>query len=954
MTPSPSPRSARASRRRPARLILTAAVVGLLTLSSAWASGAPAEAAVSDRYKYFGSSSAGTSIRTTASASNFSTRLYNLTGQSGATSTSGYSVDFSGTPPQNNNDYTEAAWADLPRASAVENEGRVEWILKNSYPRVTTTVLRDTLRATDGYQSFPTGYFSESDAIAGTQAAIWHLTDDVELDPNNTSPNNARVKLLYQYLLEFSEGRAPASTQSPRVEIRSESGRTEFAVEPQGSFGPFVLEANIEATPTISGPARLVDASGQALSGPQSAGTGFWVQPTASPAAAGSATISVQTASATTTSVHAIFGKQQVSPFAARETLSTLSSSSQRATDSLEVSWEIDQNSPEHYDANGEATERGYVYHPRAELSPTLERIYFTDGTTTRTDLVGLTSTGTHQSANVYSAAFADTAVNASQGPNLPSGARFQEEDWSANGHLTENPHQGAVARVLQSSYPELSVAQLTADLKAANRLPQNSGNVKNWEAIAGTQAAIWHFTDGKHLDTTRYASPVSASSAATAEGFDPVAVLDGDPSTGWRAAAPGEAILEFAFPADFEPRSYTVTTLAGGEQGGTPTSWRLQSSSDGVTFSDVSTGSVSHVFAGGDPETGASNNIPPGASYGAYTTIYRIVFSGAADPEQPVQIGDVSFTGFGVFGTQPNYEYREYANGTNVVQTYLHLVALGESQPVPNPEPTATLTGAQAHYERDELTAPIGPFLYEGSLAAEITLTGLEDAEGAGLLLPASALPGPAPAAEGVSAAAPQVSAAAPAPQGDAEPVSSLVLAPGDAFYLLPGDEESGEAVLTARTTAVNWTTARALTGTTQAGSPGPTLTRLGVQSTRASFTLNVPFSLAQESAEPPAEIDDPDLIGEEDPAPIDDDAPATDDKTSDLETVADRTLEVAPTTAAAGSLPETGAPGDAATRLAAASAALLALAFAAFAAARLVLARRGSITPAAERSRS
>ncbi|WP_204374504.1 hypothetical protein, partial [Leucobacter musarum] len=65
MTPSPSPRPAPASRRRPARLLLTAAVVGLLALSSSWVSGAPAEAAVSDRYKYFGSSASGTSIRTT-------------------------------------------------------------------------------------------------------------------------------------------------------------------------------------------------------------------------------------------------------------------------------------------------------------------------------------------------------------------------------------------------------------------------------------------------------------------------------------------------------------------------------------------------------------------------------------------------------------------------------------------------------------------------------------------------------------------------------------------------------------------------------------------------------------------------------------------------------------------------------------------------------------------------
>jgi hypothetical protein len=116
------------------------------------------------------------------------------------------------------------------------------------------------------------------------------------------------------------------------------------------------------------------------------------------------------------------------------------------------------------------------------------------------------------------------------------------------------------------------------------------------------------------------------------------------------------------------------------------------------------------------------------------------------------------------------------------------------------------------------------------------------------------------------------------------------------------------------------------------------------------------VPFSLAQGSGEPPVEIDDEEPVPIDDEAPAtDDDAPVTDDKTSDVETVSGRTLEVAPSTAApAGSLPETGALGDAATRLAVASAALLALAFAAFAAARPVLTgRRNLSVPATERSR-
>ncbi len=807
-----SPRRAlRAAPRRFARASLAASVTGLLVLTSFAGVASTAQAAVNDAYKYFGSSSAGASIRVTGQTSSVATRLYALNGQNGATSTQGYSVDYAGTPPTSNNNYTEAEWSSLPQPTAVANRGAVEWILKHSFPRVSTTTLRTTLQAHPDFSTFPSGNFSESEAIAATQAAIWHYTDGVDLDLANTSVNSARTRLFTQYLVQEAAGQAASTGQPPTVELQSGTGRTAFAVEPGGAFGPFTLASSTTATLTVAGPARLVGDDGAPLSGLQQPGTSFWVQPTASPAAAGSVTVRAQTSAVTTTVVNAALGRVNVSPFAARENLAVLSTSSQSAQHELALAWEIDQNSPDDFDANGAATTRAYTYYPRGELSPTLERVTFTDGTSTTTDLIGLTGNGTDASADVYSADFAGTAINAVQGPVLPQGAVFQEGDWSASPSLADTAGQAEVARILQQSYPTRTVAQLTAALQEAGALPASSGNIKNWEAIAATQAAIWHFTDGKTLDTTRYATPVAAVASSEQPGGEAGLVLDGTAATAWRAATAGSASLDVTFPSAFEPRSYSVTTREGGAAANTPASWKLQRSADGVTFTDVSTSGVTHTFAGGAAETRVSGNIPPGATYGSATTLYRVVFTGAQDPTQPIEVGEVSFEGFGVFGAQPNYEYRQFANTSNVVRAYQYLVADAEANPVPAPAPAVDLQAAQEVFERESVTDLVGPITLTGTLAAEVALTGPDQAR---LLADPTA-----------------------------ELQDTLVLAPGATFWVDFGETEAGSVELVAQSTAVNWVTARALDATTGAG---PTLTQLGVQSLRASDTLTLAVGLA------------------------------------------------------------------------------------------------------------
>lgn len=641
----------------------------------------------------------------------------------------------------------------------------------------------------------------------------------MDLDLANSNPNTARTKVLYEYLLAQSEGAVASTPAPPTVELVSETGRDPFSIEPGTAFGPFTLNSSANATLSVSGPATVINEQGNPVSGPQAPGTRFWLQPTASPAAPGSATVTATTINVTTEVVNAAFGQQHVTPFGARETLAVLSPRIQNASHAITASWVLDQSSPGSFDPNGSATEREFVYnHTWSEVSPTLETINFTDGTSTTTDAIGLAGIGT-ASLDTYSADFPGTGVNTPQGPNVADQTRFFEKDWNDAAKLADNGGQGQVARILSESYPNASLASLTQTLKNEGRLPQSSGNIKSWEAYAGTQAAIWHFTDGKQLDTTRYADPTAASASSTADGFDAAGVLDGDAASGWRAGEAGSAYIDFTFPARFEPRSYTLVSLDGGLQENTPIGWKLQRSFDGgATFGDVSTSAVTHTFSGGAAEAKISGNIPPGASYGAWTTVLRLVLTEAHDPAQPVEIGGISFEGFGVFGSQPNESFRQYANQTNVVHLYTHLLARAGADPIPNPEPSVEITGGTEvlREEGDEL---IGPFTLASSLATGDPLSArvavLDHSAGAGLVTD---------------------------PAGT--PADFLDLADGDQFYFKPLDGEAGSVTLTAQASAQNWVTARALDGVRQ-GQQGPVLTALGVQSRIATGLLDVSFEV-------------------------------------------------------------------------------------------------------------
>lgn len=91
-----------------------------------------------------------------------------------------YSLDFTGISPTRPSRYRADSWSAVPHLQARAHEAEVDWILRNSFPTLSTTEISHRLRAA-GYL-LGNRNIAEHEAIAGTQAAIWRLTNGLELD----------------------------------------------------------------------------------------------------------------------------------------------------------------------------------------------------------------------------------------------------------------------------------------------------------------------------------------------------------------------------------------------------------------------------------------------------------------------------------------------------------------------------------------------------------------------------------------------------------------------------------------------------------------------------------------------------------------------------------------------------------------------------------------------------
>ncbi len=99
-----------------------------------------------------------------------------------------YSLDFAGVAPSYPSRYQPGTWSELPHLRALGKEAEVDWILRHSYPLLPTGELSRRVREA-GYPIGPAN-ITEHEAIAATQAAIWYLTNGLDLD---TRPLNVPI-----------------------------------------------------------------------------------------------------------------------------------------------------------------------------------------------------------------------------------------------------------------------------------------------------------------------------------------------------------------------------------------------------------------------------------------------------------------------------------------------------------------------------------------------------------------------------------------------------------------------------------------------------------------------------------------------------------------------------------------------------------------------------------------
>jgi TQXA domain-containing protein/LPXTG-motif cell wall-anchored protein len=154
-------------------------------------------------------------------------------------------------------DMVQVPWTDYPDQKADFNTNRdeINWILHNSFP----TLNVDDLSKAAGTPTTLT----KQEAVEGTQAAIWHDSDGVDLD---TSKNNANVDALYNYLVG-NQQKLPQPATDASVTITSPSNTS---TEAGGRIGPFVVKTNMQSLQlTADVPSgvtvQAVDSSGKAV-----------------------------------------------------------------------------------------------------------------------------------------------------------------------------------------------------------------------------------------------------------------------------------------------------------------------------------------------------------------------------------------------------------------------------------------------------------------------------------------------------------------------------------------------------------------------------------------------------------------------------------------------------------------------------------------------------------------
>ncbi|WP_017594710.1 thioester domain-containing protein [Nocardiopsis potens] len=165
------------------------AAVAAATTAAALAFGLSAAPALASGAKgeYVGNALNGGQV-TAADGTSIGASLFNLKLEDG-TMLQTYCIDYE-TSIRGGAKYQEDAWENYPGKGEFATPGKVNWILQNSFPKVDAASLAETSGVAG---------LTDEQAVAGTQAAIWHFSNGVEFTEQG---NDENVFALYSYLVE--------------------------------------------------------------------------------------------------------------------------------------------------------------------------------------------------------------------------------------------------------------------------------------------------------------------------------------------------------------------------------------------------------------------------------------------------------------------------------------------------------------------------------------------------------------------------------------------------------------------------------------------------------------------------------------------------------------------------------------------------------------------------------
>ncbi|MGV1008435.1 MAG: TQXA domain-containing protein [Dermatophilaceae bacterium] len=310
--------------------------------------------------------------------------------------------------------------------------------------------------------------------------------------------------------------------------------------------------------------------------------------------------------------------------------------------------------------------------------SATVETIKLTDGRSVRTDLIRLNPDIACYSVDL-------------NGEAPRQVAHYTGTPWGQARELT--CRAADVAAILRASYPALGLAELSARVRADGH-PLGAANLQAHEAIAATQAALWHVTNGVALDTRAVAAPVAM--AVWQDGQpQPVRLSPERPAWMGTVARDRAVRLQLTLATALQLGSYSVVLAEGSPLAGLRV--HLERSSDGSAWAPVSSSTIHPTDPHVHKVLGVGATLSDGRGLGY--AHYRIVVTTESPAPARLGIEQVRLAAAGV---------PAYPNPDRVVHLYTYLVCRLPRQGAPGEQVPVWVGDPDAATHRARLVGPI------------------------------------------------------------------------------------------------------------------------------------------------------------------------------------------------------------------------------------------------------